>query len=765
MQDDTPGGNNLVPGVPYPGAEPGNVPASGSFYPDSFPAASRHPIMDASVSAKMTPQILFFLVFTGLTRHWRWSLPAGLIAGTFVAGVLFFIFPVRYEATAWIQVSPTKPYYIFDDKQQRDYQSFVNTQFVLMKSPLIIDRVFENPVVAQMKCVTEQKDRARWLASRLLLQAPNKSEMVAVSFETEQAQDAEVIVNSVIHAFFEYYDTQANDWNTRMIQQLTLELNRQQNAARLLQGEIRSGMMGAAQKGGLTGRDGTMAGGMGQGESLQRDLYLAEAKLEALKAELKADQELLREGPNRITRTMLQMAIETDPTLLSYAQQKVDIDGKLDTLRQSLKNPDDPQIVHHQTKLRQLEEKMSAYHAKMEDIKLMEIRRGMTASMEQTIWGRENAVRTQEIMVENLRERYKEQQLQAGTRTSEIAEVSFQQEQLKRINSVLDLLQTRIVSLYTEMNAPAQIQLRKKASLPREPKTRRKLTIVAGGGIVCFLLPFFLGVAIERLKPRLYHVSQIRMSVPDVIIGEIMEPPVSWVQGAMFRKRLARYKESVHNWCTHLLLSDPFRRCRSLALASVASDDGKTFLAVQIAAAMAQMREGKVLLIDGDMRVGRIHLLFGNEESGIGLADVLCWRNKFGEAVVQSEKEQNLEFLSAGHLDVSPYELLGDGRFRELLDMLERHYSLVLVVVPPAANAAESLIMSASCDSTLLCVRQGETILAAMEDVFRRLVNTGSSVDGIVVKDIPYYQMAGKDGGFADKLEQVRLAHLLQYSD
>jgi capsular exopolysaccharide synthesis family protein len=343
--------------------------------------------------------------------------------------------------------------------------------------------------------------------------------------------------------------------------------------------------------------------------------------------------------------------------------------------------------------------------------------------------------------------------------------MSFQQEQLKRINSVLDQLQARVVSLQTEMNAPAQIQLKKKATTPVDPKTKRKWAIVLAGSMMCFFGPFLLAVVIERIKPRLYHVSQIRTSLPGVVIGEIMEPPVSWIHGTTFRKRLARYKESVHSWCTHLLLSDPFRSCRSLAIASVSGDDGKTFLAVQIAVAMSQMRSGPVLLIDGDMRVGRLHTLFGNEESGIGLADVLNFRNNFGEAVVHDEKEGNLELLSAGHLDVSPYELLGDGRFRELLDQLETYYELVLVVVPPVAHASESLVMAASCDSTLLCVRQGETVLAAMEDVFRKLVNTGSSVDGVVVKDIPYYQMAGKDGGFADKLEQVRLAHLLQYSD
>jgi hypothetical protein len=52
-----------------------------------------------------------------------------------------------------------------------------------------------------------------------------------------------------------------------------------------------------------------------------------------------------------------------------------------------------------------------------------------------------------------------------------------------------------------------------------------------------------------------------------------------------------------------------------------------------------------------------------------------------------------------------------------------------------------------------------------MEDVFRKLINTGSNVDGVVVKDIPYSQMSSKDGGFQDKVEQIRLAHLLQYSD
>jgi capsular exopolysaccharide synthesis family protein len=375
-----------------------------------------------------------------------------------------------------------------------------------------------------------------------------------------------------------------------------------------------------------------------------------------------------------------------------------------------------------------------------------------------------------QLMASELREKHQQQLLLNADRSAGAAEIMFYQTNLERANKVLDMIEEQIVTINAEQRAPKRVTQLEAASHAL-PNILRQVAIIGGSGVAFLFLPLFLGIAIERMKPRLYHVSQVRRAVPQVLIGEIMEPPVSWVHGATFRKRLARYQESVHNWCTHLLLSDPFRSCKTLSVASVAGDDGKTFLAVQIAVAMAQMKEGRVLLIDGDMRVGRLHLLFGNEETGIGLADALSFRNRSGEAIVQNEKEPNLELLSAGQLDVTPYELLGDGRFRELLDSLEMSpsnpggYSLIIVVLPPVANAAESLIMAASTDSTLLCVRQGETVIAAMEDVYRKLVNTGASVDGIVAKDIPYYQMAGRDGGFADKLEQIRLSHLLQYTD
>ena len=311
-----------------------------------------------------------------------------------LVAILFAFFPRTYTATAWIQVAPTKPYYIFAESQQRDYKSYVNTQFALLRSPLVIDKALENPAVARLPEVARQKDRVGWIAKNLKLQSQQCSEMITVSFTAYSPEAAEEIVNSVVNAFFAYYESQSNDWNARMINQLNLELNRQQNAARLLQDEIRHGLQEATRKGGVPEKEGPLSGGSAQGEFFQRELLLQEVKLETARAELLATMEILGR-PNMLEEAAL-------PLKRSLPEKEV-------------------------------------------------------------------AVRAQEILVENLRSRYKEAVQNLGSRTVEIADVSFQQEQLKRVNSVIDLLQSRVVSLQTEMNAPAQIQLRKKATRPQEP--------------------------------------------------------------------------------------------------------------------------------------------------------------------------------------------------------------------------------------------------------------------------------------------------------
>ncbi|MDR2344845.1 MAG: hypothetical protein LBE18_02160 [Planctomycetaceae bacterium] len=729
------------------------------------PISSRRQIMDGIEMARTTPQILILMLFSGLKRNWKWTLPSGLILSVIAFGMLWFSFPIKYEATAWIQIHTNKQKIIRTTDENIEYDNFVQTQFALIRSPVIIKKALENPKIAQLACITREKDRVDWLTKQLLLQRLAKSEYFTISIAAEAAEDAANIVNSVVDAYLNVHITNTKKWNNDLIFQLNTEINRQSATATSLEDEIRRRMESAASKDAVMGMANEGSGLFVPGESLKRDIYMHESQLVSLTAELKMLQEMISNPDRKVPQAMLEMAINSEPAVLVLTQKKSAVEDKLAKLKENPNSSESPQIQALAKQSKMYDDEITRLKLNLAAKKEYEMSIVLRAQADNDIYELEKAIKREENLVASLQEKYNEQIKNIKGRTVEVTDASFQQLQLKRVNNVLDILHERLIAVKADLSSPSQVELLEQATPPPMPRTKKRIVFASFGAMAFLVFPAVLGIVWERSKPRLYHVSQIRRACPDIIIGEIMEPPVAWVQGASFRKRLARYRETVHSWCTHLLLSDPFRTCRTISIASVSSDDGKTFLAVQVAVAMAQMRTGRVLLIDGDMRVGRLHLLFGNEEAGIGLADVLSLRNRVGEAIVMDTKDSNLHFLSAGNLDVSPYELLGDRNFRDLLDFLERDFSLILVVVPPVTHAAESLLMAASTDSVLLCVRQGETVLAAMEDVYRKLVSTGSNVDGIVMKDIPYYQMAGKDGGFADKLEQIRLSHLLQYAD
>ena len=776
-----PQGSNMVVADGYVDASPGYVPqgvsvpqgvglsqydgGASSAHGHQHYARHRAPMIDPIESTKLTPQITVLLVLSGLARHWKWSLPMGLVLGLLTGGILYLALPTQYTATAEIQIRAVRQQFLAAENTQGRYDDYVNTQLAFLQSPNVIDRALEQPDVARLPIILKQKDKRGWLTRTLSVSPVRRSEIVRISINTDTHDASVKIVNAVIDAYFKFTEEVDRQTSDSLISGLRTEERRQKQIAQNLQDRIRSTTRQAAVQGAAAGTEG-MSIGLAQGESLVRDVNINEARLTAMRAQRRG----IVDRMNQPSQIPFQLLLSMNPELKTLSDQRDNLTRQREALTQTLTRADDARIVHVDRQIEQINERVRSITSGGNSSALQSMQGYFHLQEEVNLYQLDQEIRMQEIMVEELIDKYNKQLLSSVERAADVLDASFEQSQLSRTNNALARIEDRILAVTTEQRAPARVTPLSRA-VPTAPNRLRQYMAVGGSAVIMAFFPLLLSIGIERMKPRLYHVSQVRRAIPQVLIGEIMEPPVSWVHGAAFRKRLARYRESVHNWCTHLLLSDPFRSCKTLSVASVAGDDGKTFLAVQIAVAMAQMKEGKVLLIDSDMRVGRLHLLFGNEETGIGLADVLSLRNKPGEAIVQNEKEPNLELLSAGQLDMSPYELLGDGRFRELLDAMEQSpsnphgYSLIIVVLPPVANAAESLIMAASTDSTLLCVRQGETVLAAMEDVYRKLVNTGASVDGIVVKDIPYYQMAGRDGGFADRLEQIRLSHLLQYAD
>ncbi len=128
---------------------------------------------------------------------------------------------------------------------------------------------------------------------------------------------------------------------------------------------------------------------------------------------------------------------------------------------------------------------------------------------------------------------------------------------------------------------------------------------------------------------------------------------------------------------------------------------GKSFVAENIAALAAQMGR-KILLIDGDMRRGRV-----KSKSKDGLANVLMRKCTAADAITQSEVE-NLYVMGGGHTQLYPSELLRGDTFKELLDELRPQYDLVIVDTPPISLVTDATLIYPLVDFSLIVLHYGK---------------------------------------------------------
>lgn len=128
---------------------------------------------------------------------------------------------------------------------------------------------------------------------------------------------------------------------------------------------------------------------------------------------------------------------------------------------------------------------------------------------------------------------------------------------------------------------------------------------------------------------------------------------------------------------------------------------GKSFVAENIAALAAQMGR-KILLIDGDMRRGRV-----KSKSKNGLANVLMRKCPVADAITQSEVE-NLYVMGGGHTQLYPSELLRGDTFKELLEELRPQYDLVIVDTPPISLVTDATLIYPLVDFSLIVLHYGK---------------------------------------------------------
>ena len=145
-------------------------------------------------------------------------------------------------------------------------------------------------------------------------------------------------------------------------------------------------------------------------------------------------------------------------------------------------------------------------------------------------------------------------------------------------------------------------------------------------------------------------------------------------------------------------------RNRVVAFTSPTPADGKSFLCANLAALFAESGK-RVLLIDADLRRGRLAQYFGKSPKG-GLTELLTGQVDF-DIAARATGVSGLHFIAAGAYPPNPSEILTSSRFADVLQRFSDEFDLVIVDTPPLLAVADSSIVANIAGATVLVIRAG----------------------------------------------------------
>src|SRR5882762_5148830 len=139
--------------------------------------------------------------------------------------------------------------------------------------------------------------------------------------------------------------------------------------------------------------------------------------------------------------------------------------------------------------------------------------------------------------------------------------------------------------------------------------------------------------------------------------------------------------------------------------------------AVNLAGALAQDSETRVLLIDVDLRRGAVQEQFRLRKSGtIGLAEAIADPSLALSDVIRPLPQFKLAIVPAGRCPDAPYEAFRSPRFIGLLREARKEYDYVVLDTPPLIPVPDSRVIAKSVDGFLLIVSAHRTPQRLVEE-------------------------------------------------
>jgi tyrosine-protein kinase Etk/Wzc len=280
-----------------------------------------------------------------------------------------------------------------------------------------------------------------------------------------------------------------------------------------------------------------------------------------------------------------------------------------------------------------------------------------------------------------------------------------------------------------------------------------------------WILALLLGTMLGTMLVLLRNLLRNTVKDPERLESKTGVPVIATVPHSKSLDRLTKNKRSGHRLLSQVehegLSYEAIKSLRTFlmfGMPSAQQDEGrvilitgespgigKSFITANLAEVFSQL-DKKILVIDGDMRLGHLHQIFTvNEDSGLNeylsapkqvqalqQVPVTIDVNDF----IHTTSIDHIDFMPRGRQPRNPTSLLASERFAAMMTQLRQQYDYIFIDSPPILAASDAIITSQYADKVLMVTRYNQSIEGQVSYAVQQMRKANIEIDGIVLNDM-----------------------------
>lgn len=647
-----------------------------------------------------------------------------------------------YKATAMLRLSATGNQLVFDKVEQRaDFELYKETQISLVSSRFVMAAALRNPKIADAKILNNQARPVDWMIKNIRVDSPSKTELMLISVEAKQSDEAVNLVNAVVDAYCTKVVNIEQSERQNRLDEIDRAFVEKESEVRRKRSDLKrlAEQLGTSDNEALSAKQEFLIQELGD---LRRQLVAVQMRLWGAEAELRTKRIGEAGDGQPLSDEIKVSTADIEAALVGDAIHSELLNDKLKTIRMEseAKSAFKTATEMPYAKLRDaVDEAMLERRAEVE-AELHRILPKRLQEMEERNKHDARQLEAQIVVLKELEERIAAEvatlRAEVGQVGNKSIDVEMMRSEIAQLDRVLGSVAQEREELKVELKSRPRVEVLQNADDAEPANLRVRLAVAGMAGLLSFMLPAAVVAGLDLRRNRVNSVRDVALSANLPVFESVPAIPVRAI-GHLRNKSNERadrwqvlHAESIKRIVNRLLVARRTNSSGMILVTSAGRAEGKTTLATQLAQCLSDM-DRSVVLVDLDLHNPVIHRIFGVGNAP-GMCEVLRSELELSGAL-KSGVNPKLSLLTAGDVCQRAIRQLGCETLSQQMKELRSLAEYVVIDGCAVLPWADMGYVAPNVDGVLFAIRSDVSQLRDILAAEQVLANVGATIMGAVV--------------------------------